>query len=227
MKTMRKIDEIGQQFKITIDNGHTSVSAPLPDDFGFTVGSEYSTPFDLGTMSGLMMKSMAMGGVSAPVGLRMRKFYTNPEPVEISFKMAFEAYYDARTEVVRPVVSLVTMGLGSELDSEGIGNKLDVFGETTREYIGVGTDSETLTPEQKGMSDKVLGLIKIVNAPSVCSISFGNVYTMDKVYITSTAVTFSNDLDSEGLPMSAEVNVTCTLQTAPIADDIISYFGGN
>lgn len=226
-----KIEELDEKFKITIYNSLDSVSAPLHDDFGFTVGSEYTTPFDTGSMSGLLQKSFAIAGVSAPVGLRMRKMYANPEPTELSFKMSFNAYYDAHIEVASPVLKLVTMGLGREMTDADVKEKMDKFeaalGEITKPPTRSASVSPTVPPPEtpSGLSGKMYGLIKMVNAPKTCTLKFGKFITFEDVYITSTAVTFSNQLDSRGIPMSAEVNVTCTLQIAPIADDILRFFG--
>lgn len=225
MANLMKISEIDSKFKIAIENNTNRVEAPLHNDFGFTVGSEYTTPFDIGTVSGMLQKSMAVAGVSSPVGLRMRKMYANPEPTELSFKMSFDAYYDAHTEVISPVVTLVTMGLGREMRDADVTDKLSALSGIIDTMTGTTIDTSSVSPDSgKGVSSKVLGLIKMINAPQVCTLHFGDFLTFDNVYITSTAVTFSNNLDENGIPMSAEVNVTCTLQIAPIADDILRYF---
>lgn len=225
MANLMKISEIDSKFKIAIENNTNRVEAPLHNDFGFTVGSEYTTPFDIGTVSGMLQKSMAVAGVSSPVGLRMRKMYANPEPTELSFKMSFDAYYDAHTEVIAPVVTLVTMGLGREMRDADVTDKLSALSGIIDTMTGTTIDTSSVSPDSgKGVSSKVLGLIKMINAPQVCTLHFGDFLTFDNVYITSTAVTFSNNLDENGIPMSAEVNVTCTLQIAPIADDILRYF---
>lgn len=227
-KPRRKIDEISDMFKITISNGTHTVEAPLHEDFGFTVGSEYTTPFDIGTMSGMLQKTMAVAGVSAPVGLRMRKMYANPEPVEISFRMEFDAYYDAHAEVVIPTATLAAMGLGREMTGEDINDKLEMIGgvvdKMTAGVVNPTVPSEVDTSEG-GASSKLLGMIKMINAPPVCTLKFGKVLHIEDVFITSTAVSYSNVLDQKGNPTSATVNVTCTLQIAPIAEDVIKMYG--
>lgn len=224
---MRKIDEIDAKFKIRISGGGSTVEAPLPDDYGFTVGSEYTTPFDIGSMSGMIQKAFALGRISAPVGLRMRKMYANPEPTELSFKMSFDAYYDAVEEVLKPVVTLIKMGLGREMTNADINEKIEGIGGIIDMATGGGGGGKTVEVPDGAvqMSSRVSGLIKLINAPDLCSLSFGTFLTMDEVFITSTAVTFSNIMDERGVPMSADVEVTCTLQTAPIADDIARFFG--
>ena len=226
MTDLMKISELDSKFKIAIENNSQRVEAPLHNDFGFTVGSEYTTPFDIGTVSGMMQKTMAVAGMSTPVGLRMRKMYANPEPTELSFKMTFDAYYDAQVEVVVPVVTLVTMGLGREMRDTDVTDKLSTLSGIIDKVAGTSVEMPTVESSEggKGISSKVMGLIKMINAPQVCTLHFGDFLTFDNVYITSTAVTFSNNLDQNGIPMSAEVNVTCTLQIAPIADDILRYF---
>lgn len=226
---MRRIDELDNKFKIRISAGGKTIESPLPDDYGFTVGSEYTTPFDIGSVSGMVQKAFALGKVSAPVGLRMRKMYANPEPTELSFKMTFDAYYDALEEVLKPVVTLVKMGLGREMTSADINDKIDNIGNIINMVTGGGNadGQRTIEIPEKTMqvSGRVSGLIKLINAPDICTLSFGTFCVIDDVFITSTAVSFSNCLDERGYPMSATVDVTCTMQTAPIADDIARYFG--
>lgn len=225
---MRRIDELDDRFKIRISGGGKTIEAPLPDDYGFTVGSEYTTPFDVGSVSGMVQKAFALGRISAPVGLRMRKMYANPEPTELSFKMSFDAYYDALEEVLKPVVTLVKMGLGREMTNADINSKIEGIGNVIDMATGGNTSGQKTVEVPDSavqMSGRVSGLIKLINAPDICTLSFGTFCVMDDVFITSTAVSFSNKLDERGIPMSADVEVTCTLQTAPIADDIARFFG--
>lgn len=235
----RKLSELSSKHKISISSAGKKVEAPLPPDFGFTVGSEYSTPFDVGTLSGNLAKAYAVAEISNPVGLRMRKMYTNPEPTELSFDMEFAAYYSAKEEVVVPIITLICMGLGRVTRNEDIERMIERFGRAAAKgvsLIGLETDAPSEyvedakeTINQDGVREKttkLLDLIQLITAPEICTLKFGEFLIIDNVFITSTAVQFSNVLDKDGYPLSGTVSVTCTLQVAPVADDIINMFGG-
>ena len=101
-----KMNELDSKFKMTIKSQldrDLIVQAPLPDDFGFTVGNVYSTPFDTGGLSETMQKALALtskatdtSAFSGKLGITMDKVFTNPEPTEISFDLEFTAFYDAK-----------------------------------------------------------------------------------------------------------------------------------
>lgn len=242
MTTQYKMAELPSKFKVTILSAGRKVEAPLPPDFGFTVGSEFTTPFDVGSMSGGLQKLYAIGQISNPVGLRMRKMYANPEPVEISFEMEFAAYYSAKEEVVMPVVVLTTMCLGREAKYSDIENTVRKMGTAAvkgASLIGFGGDGADQVnqatgsaadavrdSEYAGAGDRLMGLIGLIKAPEVATIKFGDFLTITDVFLTSTAIQFSNTVDRDGYPMSAKVSVTCTLQVAPVADDVVKMFGG-
>jgi len=234
-----KLQELDSKFKIRVSSGDYVVESPLPDNFGFTVGSEYTTPFDVGSVSGTIQKLYALGGISAPVGLRMRKMYANPEPTEISFDMEFAAYHSAKEDVVVPIVTLMVMSLGRLTKKEDIEAMIQKFTDKAAQglaFVGIdqadveavgNTAQEGLQGTDQGQTtSRILDLINLIQAPDICEIKFGNLYTIQKAFITSTAVQFSNTLDRDGYPMSGKVSVTATVQIAPVADDIVEFFGG-
>lgn len=100
------------------DDGNIRVRAPLPAEYGYTVGSEYSAPFDVSLPSGILQKGLALSGISQKIGIRMQNMYSNPVPTEISLDLEFDAYYNAKTEVVLPVLNLAHMSLGTALDRD-------------------------------------------------------------------------------------------------------------
>jgi len=234
-----KMAELDNKHKLRISSGDKyHVEAPLPDNFGFTVGSEYTTPFDLGSVSGTLQKLYAIGGISAPVGLRMRKMYANPEPTEISFEMEFAAYHSAKEDVVVPIVTLMVMSLGRVITKQDVEAAIEKFsnlaaqGASFAGFSPEGAQSAgesaqaTINGDNGETTSRILEMINLIAAPDLCTIRFGEFLTIDKAYITSTAVQFSNILDRDGYPMSGRVNVTATVQVAPLADDIVEFFGG-
>lgn len=218
------------------------VTAPLQDDFGMTVGSEFATPFDTGSINNIMSKIFYVTAISQKAGIRMKKLYAAPEPTEISFDMEFAAFYNAKDEVLLPAVTLLTMALGRRLTAEDVVARVEKYAVELAKFSGRVVDSTfgegeisdffkeaedtDVDVDKKNLeiSNKVLGLISVIQGPPLSEIRFGDVMVLPKCFITSAAAKFSNVLDPDGVPMSAVVSVTATLETAPIAEDIQDFF---
>lgn len=232
--TQTKMNEIEGMHKVVIFNEKYEVQAPLPNDFGMTVGSEYSQPFDAGGLSGGWQKTFAVAGVSQKAGISVRKLFTNPEPTEISFEMEFNAYYSAADEVLIPVFCLTQMTLGSRIQfsdlEEGARNflkKIANAAATAGSFVGINAkvpdkslDASAGGGKVEEISNTALNLLQFVQSPDYVTLKFGNTMKWRNMYITSCAVTFSNILDSNGLPMSAKCAITATPELYPTADDM-------
>lgn len=167
------LDETPTKHKIIItrfneDGNSTVVQSALPDNFGFTVGSEFGTPFDTTSISQMLQKVSifrkydtqtlnkftAKANVGQKLAFTMDKGFLNPQPTEISFEMEFNAYYSAMEEVLLPMIRLLHISLGSVLerkdaeatlrDLEGMlrsaGSAVGVAAKNTKEIID-GDDS--------------------------------------------------------------------------------------
>jgi hypothetical protein len=227
------MDSVPDNNKIIIDNNDLVVQVPLPADFGMTVGSEFTTPFDTGGLSGMYQKAAAVAGFSQKLGLSMKSLYANPSPTEISFECELVAYYSAVDEVVKPAIALMLMAVGKRVTGRSVEHKMNMlFGKVDK---AAGTNTRAIDTSSFGFGDgddgeskidKALELIKVIESPNKCSIQFGNVLTIeDKAWMTSAAPQFSNVLDSGGMPMSATVSLTFTVEEHPIDEDIMNYFG--
>lgn len=248
-----RMRELDQKFKVRFsyqnDEGVSFVEAPLPDQFGFSVGSEFTASFDSSALAGVLQKLKLpfAGAVSRRVGVVTTKFYANPEPTEISFDVEFHAEYSARDEVVIPAVTLAMMALGRNLTPGELQENISQIGSLGRDAFNAianfvpGIDAQeesevdsggqaeklltTLTEDHEETTGKALAFVGLIQGPPIVSIRFGNVYALDRVWVSSVTPTFSNVLDAEGLPLSATCSVTCTLQRDPVTDDVQRYFG--
>ncbi|MBG24033.1 MAG: hypothetical protein CMF22_11325 [Idiomarinaceae bacterium] len=222
-----KMKEIDPMFRIRISSTQGGVVyAPLPDNWGMTVGSEFTAPFDANLLNGILSKGAAVAGISKKTGMATRKMYSNPEPTEISLDLQFEAYYSAKEEVVNPVIQLMAMSLGTTLTAEKAV-------QTVKEIINAGVntfgiddlfsteqiDGATEVATQVDENDRIMGFINFVQGPPTCTVKFGNVLRLSNCYITSVAPQFSNVLDATGMPLSATCSVTIILETDPRIDD--------
>lgn len=253
-KTIPEQQVIIEQTNAAVDT--MIVKAPLPDGFGTTVGSEYSTPFDTGGANDVMRKALFIKEVSQKPGFRMKKYYANPVPTEISFEMEFFSYYDAYTEVVVPAFLLQAMSVGRTLQWDELKQSIEKFikggvklagkavdaGKEASKNFGADFDMEapvipafddskaSVTSGNSATVDaagnKILDAFGLVVAPPITRIKFGKTLVLDNCFITHVGIKFSNVLDFNGYPTSCTASITATPQEYPVYDDIHSWFNG-
>lgn len=218
----RKLLETDKKFRVSITNGEgLQVLAPLPDNFGLTVGSEYTAPFDAHFVGGTLAKAAVVTGVGTKLGVSTSKFYSAPEPSEISFDVQFEAYYDAGDEVIAPIIKLMVMALGRTITLEDGINTIEEILSRVSSSVGqaVGGFLEEIIPENtEETADRIFDFLGFVKSPPMCKIKFGEALRLEKVYISSVSPQFSNILDYRGYPMSATCSITAVLERDPILD---------
>ena len=216
------------------------ILSPLPSDFGFTVGSEFSAPFDVSMSAGLLQKTLALSNISQKIGIRMKNMYANPVPTEISVELEFAAYNSAADDVVAPVVQLAGIALGTNLDAEATERKIDDAvnklyqiakaagagaSEDDQDTGGVSKPSFEL-PIDKETFNNISSFLGLITGPELLVLEFGDFVRIPDVYITSMAPQFSNVLDKAGLPMYCKCPVTFTLEYYPTSPDVTGWFSG-
>lgn len=220
----QKLLQMEDMFLLRIVNNTQGleVLAPLPENFGVTVGSQFSAPFDAHFIGGGMAKGAALANVGTKLGVSTSRFYSSPEPSEISVDVQFEAYYDAGADVMAPVIKLMLMSLGRSIT---VDSALDVIEEiiakadestaaAARQFL------DNMIPEgAEDSTNRIAGFLGFVEGPPMVTMQFGNALRLEKVYISSVAPQFSNILDSNGFPMSATCSITAVMQRDPILDE--------
>lgn len=237
MSRQFKLDTLDDKFKVKImsekDGMVTMVEAPLPPTFGLTVGSEFSAPFDAQSLAGVLQKFKipAAGGLARRVGVATTKFYSNPEPTEISMELEFKAEYSARHEVAEPVVALMLMSLGEAFTGEKFKETLnsirDGLSDLTKGFISKSGDGDASGDEADDIwsnADNAMSLIGLIEGPEAVRIRFGNLYELANVWVSSVSPQFSNVVDAEGMPLSCICSVTAVIQRDPVKEDLMSFF---
>lgn len=211
-----------------------TVEAPLPETFGITVGSEYGTPFDITSVNQNLSMVMAVAGAGQKPRITMKSHFINPERSEISFEMEFVAYYDAIAEVIIPVINLVGMSLGRELSSADaiakITNTIKDMATAVGKVFGGDGKTADITIEDNmatKATDRIFGLIDMIQGPPPTVIHFGSAMTLDRCFVSSAGVQFSNVLDHRGVPMSAKCSVTAILESPPTVGYLNGMLGGS
>lgn len=211
----------GQKIRIIEreDNGAATgryVEAALPEEFGFSVGSEIGTPFAGYATEGRLAQFLALSGVSTKAGLVTTKIYQGPEPTEMELSLSFDAYYSAKDEVVGPIVQLMLMAVGSE---DGLGPTMKSVSNYLKSSLPsiASNYAMSMFDVSDDLSDEVSDsrideLLRFFRAPNVCQIEVGNLFTIERAYISTVTPSFSNVLDSEFMPMHATCTVSVQLE---------------
>lgn len=232
MSKQFKQEEIDSKFKVTIwlqSDTSYYVTAPLPAEYGFSVGANYSTPFDMQGLGENIQKLAALANISQKMTMNMEKVFINPEPTEISLEMEFNAFYSAKDEVLIPIIKLLDMALASQLsfgDAKESINKLIEKAGSAASKFGVNLPQDTMksylntSEETNEVGGKAFSLLRLIKSPEMVNVSFGEVYTLKNVYISSAAPSFSNVLDEDGYPLSAKCNLTFVLRDVPLKETL-------
>lgn len=211
------------------------VSAPLPDNFGFSLANDISAPFGAYALAGDLTKLLALYGVGTEVGLTSTKFFTGMNQPDISADLTFKAYESSKKDVMVPVLTLATMSSGIFLPT--IGDKKVGTSKTSAVDIitwilnKVGATVDDLVKEFGGtpplpqvQESTIASFFKYVQAPKKLNVQFGRVFTLKDVYISSFDVQFNNQLDIEGYPMAATVSLSITPAAPLDQTGILSAF---
>lgn len=245
MAKQYRLATLPDKFKLKImseeDGNITIIEAPLPETFGLTVGSEFTSPFDAQALAGVLQKFKIPGAsnISRRMGVVTTKFYSNPEPTEISFDVEFKAEYSARYEVAEPALALMLMSLGDSFTADEVESTIVEIRDGLSDLTG-GMVSKSNTDDSNGANNgtadtggnsgwmddtsQVMDFIGLIKGPATVRIKFGNLYELAPVWVSSVGVQFSNIVDAEGFPMSCICNVTAVIQRDPVRTDMLNFF---
>lgn len=220
MTDFNKAKQLPDGQKVTIklrtEDGLTErkVVAPLPDGFGMSVGSAFTDPqnMDLNQGGGAVSKAVKAvtqrSGFSSKIAQASNVFYDGPEPTEMSFDLNFHAYYSAFDEVIVPVFDLMMMSVGREYNGDEINNSIVA-------------DAMKAIEEATGADSGKYGLI---HSPGECKVTFGKAMTIPRCFVSSVGVEFSNIMDNQYFPISANCSVTIKVVRNPTQTELTKYF---
>lgn len=201
--------------KVVIAGGGYRVEAALPDQFGVGVGADISSPFAGFASGGNAANLLATyTGVTAKVGLFVKKIYLGPDQPDFSMDLRFEAYYSAYDEVVLPVGTLMMMTAGTKNTAK---NEIEKFNARNVDNA-----------QQGGIKDERLAqltsFITYLQSPGSVSVLFGEFLTVRNCLISAVNPSWGNVLDAAGNPMYADVSITFTLEEPLTTGTIATMF---
>lgn len=215
----------GQKVRILDRRYHVEVEAHLPERFSLSVGSDITSPFATYATEGPAAKALAlMTGVSNKIGITTTKLFMGPDQPDISLDLKFEAYYSALNEVLLPTFNLMMMSVGTE---EDFGEEAEKLVEFIRNMGELEDAVLNFILKDKSKAKDAGELIRYMRTPGTCRVILGDTFTLDNVYLSNVNVTYSNVLDSNFIPMSAEANITITPQNPFSKNTLVRSFFGN
>ena len=217
----------GHQIRIINSLFSEPIVGHLPEEFGFGVGSEFSEPFSSlipdGGTGGLIARSVA--GVSLRHGLIGEKFYSGSEPSEISFDLQFNSFYSAFDEVVLPTLKLLMLAVGKEGELLDESHKQEIQNEIDQGEL-FNSDEEINQKLKEWVSDFNLSFFI---SHDTSTIRFGDVFTLNEVYIQNVDFTFTNVMEEgangKAFPVQANVSVSAIFKKPPAQEKLGEFFG--
>lgn len=183
------------------------VQAHLPDTYGFATGSEITSPFGGYVSDGAVGKALALAGATARAGIKTKKMFTGSTNPDINVELKFEAFYNAKTEVMLPVANLMWMSVGTEgklpEDIQASLEALITAGGAVAESVG-GLD------KNYGAEVNVPDHLGYYSSPNPVRCEFGRSFIISNAFISNVNIRFSRDVDFDHTPLSAEVSLTIT-----------------
>ena len=186
---------------ISRSNKIPTVRGWLPEEFSFSVESEWEPLFPSGGipgLTGIVGTAISSGGYTTKTINATSQAWSGSSPIEFSLPIDFVAVRDAQKEVVTPVKNLMKLALPGELDAFdefGIGN---VFLDPPGPVI---TDAYSAYRDRVGTRGDNIAL------------RIGNFIIFKDVIITNVSANWVGKLSPEGLPMQAQAEVTIRTYT--------------
>lgn len=179
-----EVDEIPYKDKIHDQDAYTTylnlgVKAPIPENIAISAGNQIEQTWSFMQFKQKAATALSSGGINANKGYSERQYWSGIEPVEFTFEVTFNTYYSSKIDVIQPIQNLMALSVARE--------------------------SNLLT---KGLSEMMFKVDEFWVSPPTVILRVGRFLLLDKLYIKSLNVTYSNKLDTEYLPMSATASIT-------------------
>ena len=157
------------------------------------------------------------------------KFYGGSEPSDISFDLQFNSFYSAFDEVVLPTLKLLMLAVGKEGELLDESHKQKIQNEINQRGIfntGSEDNEEIEQKAKKWLSDFNLSFFI---SQDTSTIRFGDVFTLNEVYIQNVDFTFTNVMEEgangKAFPVQANVSVSAIFKKPPAQEKLGEFFG--
>lgn len=223
----------------------------LPENFEFSVQSEFSQPFQ--DVINSLFNPQAVNALQAASGVRLTtqelttQIWQGTQPIRLQLPVTFYARTNARLDVSQNVYWLTEAALPRRLGGKGTalvgpGPQIDVGkilnGRGLAEYWDTlkkaaetgnlgspvktnGTNSSTAAVATNGLSTSILQY----KPNTVHSVRIGRRMFIQDVVIENVQTTYDTKFDRDGYPMKAVCNVSMITARIPVSDELGAMMG--
>lgn len=228
----QKVKELDQGQKIQIRQGQPGsgsivIESPLPENFGFSAGSQFGSPFASYMSHGLGSMIGVATGFSQSYGLFTQNFFEGPQMTQVSFDMHFDTWEDSMADVILPVMYLMSFSVGAATDKlKPLAKEVASIANIPIQAIltGINTVEGTVTSGLKNTQISS-NIFQMMDTPALCTLKFGNAYTLRSMFVSNVSLQFSNVLDQNYIPMNCVASVTADFKNPLSSGDIARTFG--
>lgn len=223
------------------------VVTPLPEDFNFSFGGEWSAPFEEGVIDNAKINMLSqMAGFKPATQSMTTQFWKGSSMSDITIPFQLVAINDAHTDVVVPLANLIRLSMPTNAGGgffRAPGPQLSASAETRDAVysaasnlgdaavsvggaiVGGGKESlQKATESAQRTADDVGRAFNSITFKNKISLTLGQFARFDSVVITNIDPQVKSLFDANGKPMGVVVNVTFRLHQTPFADDILKAF---
>lgn len=239
--TLRQRDDIisvDNMYRVRIYNkkGSIKFSGFIPPDFGIALASAWSAPFGdtsvldhaqnlpgkWGQAAGAAKIGGLANGVTSMNKLLTGKLWGGPSYLELNLPIFVDAYSDTRTEVVEPIVQLLSMCAPSEAAGFLVAPGPNPLVSTANAAMDVAGTAANKASGALGGGDIVdKGATPVIEDDEAFTIEIGNFFTMSPAVIESVNANFDNVWeDGTGNPISVDFILQVSSYFAVTREDL-------
>lgn len=190
------------------------VELPMPENFNFSLGSSFASPFAQGFVRNGIATATTLLGLTNLVTQSMT-MQVWQGTTDVQFQMTFELFAttDADKEVVKPIYDLLSLTLPGRTSSFG--------GFLVPPGPSIDTKNSDVNVSFKS------GVQANVVFKNEISLQIGNFVRFDSVVIESVNHVFDSHFDSRGLPLAANIDISFKTFVVPTVEDLSKILIGS
>ena len=216
---------VDNMYRIKIYNSANTIafSGYVPEDFNFSLASNWSSPFEgmsltdaAGSTGAAVGGALKFGGLSSQHKLLTARIWDSPGYFTLELPIFLDAYRDTEIEVMRPMVQLLSMAAADEND---YGFLVPPGPVPAMEVLNAATSLVS------GRQDPTAGGGQF-DSKEAFTVQLGKFFKMSPAIITNVSASGDSAFEDEtGNPISADFMLTIESYFAVTRRDLAQWFG--
>lgn len=214
---------VDNMYRIKIYNSANTIafSGYVPEDFNFSLTSNWSAPFEGISLTDAkdpdvvaVGRALKFGGLSSQHKLLTARVWDSPGYFTLELPIFLDAYHDTEIEVMRPMVQLLSMAAADESDS---GFLIPPGPVPAIEVLNAVTSLIGRDPTAGGVQ---------FDSKEAFTVQLGKFFKMSPAIITNVSASGDSAFEDEtGNPISADFMLTIESYFAVTRRDLAQWFG--